>query len=108
MQKRAKIKASAPTIPMEIRVEKALQAIYVCCFGKDPIEEDDERLLNIMLCAVFPSVQQTEIQRMVKDKAVKVAQGSEEDIVPEPKPLTKEAIQLQMKDLQFLKQNSNA
>lgn len=108
MQKRAKLKASATTIPMEIRVEKALQAIYVCCFGKDPIEEDDERLLNIMLCAVFPSVQQTDIQRMVKNKAVKVAQGGEEDMVPEPKPLTKEAVQMQMKDLQFLKQNSDA
>ncbi|KAF3444668.1 hypothetical protein FNV43_RR14361 [Rhamnella rubrinervis] len=106
-ERRAKLKASAPTIPMEIRVEKALQAIYVCCFGKDPIEEDDERLLYVMLCAVFPSVPQTEIQRMVKDKAVKVAQGSEEDIV-QPQPLTKEAVQMQMKDLQFLKQNSDA
>lgn len=108
MQRRAKLKASAPTIPMEIRVEKALQAIYICCFGKDPMEEEDERLLNTMLCAVFPSVQQTEIQRIIRDKAVKVAQGSEEDVVPEPKPLTKEAVQLQMKDLQFLKQNSDA
>lgn len=43
---------------MEIRAEKALDAIYVCCFGRDPIEEEDERLLSIMLNAVFPTVGQ--------------------------------------------------
>ncbi|KAH7532528.1 hypothetical protein FEM48_Zijuj04G0029700 [Ziziphus jujuba var. spinosa] len=106
-ERRAKLKAPTPTIPMEIRVEKALQAIYICCFGKDPIEEEDERLLNIMLCAVFPSVQQTEIQRLVKNQAEKVARGGEMDIVPEPKPLTKEAVEMQMKDLQFLKQSKD-
>lgn len=107
LQRRAKLKAPTPTIPMEIRVEKALQAIYICCFGKDPIEEEDESLLNVMLCAVFPSIQQTEIQRLVKNQAEKVAQGREMNIVPEPKPLTKEAVQMQMKDLQFLKQSKD-
>lgn len=93
---------------MEIRAEKALEAIYVCCFGRDPIEEEDERLLNIMLSAVFPSVEQPEIQRIVKDKAIKVADGSDDNIIPEPKPLSKEAVQMQMKDLQFLRENSEA
>ncbi|KAL5582556.1 hypothetical protein UlMin_014998 [Ulmus minor] len=106
-EKRAKIKAAAPNIPMEARVEKALEAIYVCCFGKDPIEEDDERLLNIMLRAVFPSVKQAEIQRIVKDMAEKVAEGGEFGIVPEQKILSKEAVQLQMKDLEFLQQKSD-
>lgn len=90
---------------MEVRVEKALDAIYVCCFGKDSIEEEDESLLITMLSAVFPSVQQQEIQRMVKDKGVKVAEGVM-DYVPEARPISKEAVELQMKDLQFLKQNS--
>uniref|UniRef100_A0A803KVH7 Uncharacterized protein n=1 Tax=Chenopodium quinoa TaxID=63459 RepID=A0A803KVH7_CHEQI len=107
-RRRAKLNAAAPTIPMELRAEKALDAIYVCCFGKDLIEEEDERLLITILRAVFPSVQQPEIERIVKDKARKVAEGGEEGEFPEePKPLSKEAIQLQMKDLQFLKQNSN-
>ncbi|XP_021755924.1 photosystem I assembly factor PSA3, chloroplastic-like [Chenopodium quinoa] len=107
-ERRAKLNAAAPTIPMELRAEKALDAIYVCCFGKDLIEEEDERLLITILRAVFPSVQQPEIERIVKDKARKVAEGGEEGEFPEePKPLSKEAIQLQMKDLQFLKQNSN-
>uniref|UniRef100_A0A5B7BUK4 Photosystem I assembly factor PSA3, chloroplastic n=1 Tax=Davidia involucrata TaxID=16924 RepID=A0A5B7BUK4_DAVIN len=106
-EKRAKLNVPTPAIPMEIRAEKALEAIYVCCFGKDPIEEEDERLLRIMLNAVFPSVGQAEIDRIVKDKARKVAEGGEEDKVPEPKPLSKEAVQLQMKDLQFLKQNES-
>ncbi|CAL5371880.1 unnamed protein product [Camellia sinensis] len=105
-EKRAKLNIPTPTVSMEVRAEKALEAIYVCCFGKDPIEEEDERLLCIMLNAVFPSVRQQEMTRIVKEKARKVAEGSEEDQVPEPKPLSKEAVQLQMKDLQFLKQNS--
>ena len=92
---------------MELRAQKALDAIYICCFGKDPIEEEDERLLTIMLSAVFPSVQRTEIERLVKEKTERVVDGSEEgQFVVESKPLSKEAIQLQMKDLQFLKQNN--
>lgn len=102
-EKRAKSKAAAPEIPMEIRVEKALDAIYVCCFGKDPIEEEDEKLLNIIFSAVFPTVKKSEIERVVRDKAEKIAQGGEINI-PEPKALSKEAVELQMKDLQFLKQ----
>lgn len=90
---------------MEIRVEKALDAIYVCCFGKDRIEDEDERLLIIMLSAVFPSVKQPEIQRMIKDKRQRVEEGVEENFVSKEKPLPKEAVELQMKDLQFLKQN---
>ncbi|GKV37314.1 hypothetical protein SLEP1_g45356 [Rubroshorea leprosula] len=107
-ERRAKLRVATPTIPMEIRVEKALEAVYVCCFAKDPIEEEDERLLNTMLSAVFPSVKQSEIQKIIKEKATKVAEGSDEDSVPEPKPLSKEAVQMQMKDLQFLKQNREA
>lgn len=107
LQRRAKLNADAPTLPMEIRAEKAVDAIYVCCFGRDPIEEEDESLLNIMLCAVFPTVKQSMIQRIIKDKAIKVAEGGDDaDIVPEPKPLSKEAVQMQMKDLEFLKQNT--
>ncbi|GMI67076.1 Photosystem I Assembly 3, PIGMENT DEFECTIVE 329 [Hibiscus trionum] len=106
-ERRAKLNAGAPTLPMEIRVEKALDAIYVCCFGRDPIEEEDESLLNIMLTAVFPTVEQSTIQKIIKDKAIRVAEGGEEaGIVPEPKPLSKEAVQMQMKDLDFLKQNN--
>uniref|UniRef100_A0A2N9ED26 Uncharacterized protein n=1 Tax=Fagus sylvatica TaxID=28930 RepID=A0A2N9ED26_FAGSY len=103
--RRAKSKVAAPTIPMEIRAEKALEAIYVCCFRKDPIEEEDKRLLNIMLSAVFRSVEQSKIQRIVEEKVRRVAEGGDENYVEEPKPLPKEAVQLQMKDLEFLKQN---
>lgn len=91
---------------MEIRCEKALEAIYVCCFGKEPVEEEDERLLNTILRAVFPTVEQPEIERIVKDKARQVAEGSAYMNVPESKPLPKEAVKQQMKDLEFLKQNS--
>ncbi|KAF7801614.1 photosystem I assembly factor PSA3, chloroplastic [Senna tora] len=106
-ERRAKLNAAPPAIPMEVRVVKALDAIYVCCFGKDAIEEEDERLMTIMLSSVFPSVKQKEIQRMVKEKVQKVEEGAEEDYdVLEEKSLSKEAVELQMKDLQFLKQNS--
>ncbi|XP_071693199.1 photosystem I assembly factor PSA3, chloroplastic [Rutidosis leptorrhynchoides] len=106
-EKRAKINAPTPTIPMEARVEKALDAIHVCCFGRDPIEEEDVRVLCIMLKVVFPSVKQEDIDKLVKAKAEKVAEGGEEERYPEPKLLTKEAVQLQMKDLQFLQQNND-
>ncbi|TXG54653.1 hypothetical protein EZV62_019909 [Acer yangbiense] len=104
-ERRAKLNAATPSIPMEIRAEKALEAIYVCCFGREPIEEEDERLLNTILGAVFPSVKQTEIVRIVKDKAKKVAEGTDENSLPELKSLPKEAAEMQMKDLQFLQQN---
>lgn len=106
MQKRAKLNVPTPVVPMEVRAEKALEAIYVCCFGRDPMEEEDERLLRIILNAVFPSVGQPEVDRIVKEKARKVAEGGEDDRSPEPQPLSKEAVQLQMKDLEFLKQNN--
>ncbi|KAE8659798.1 Nuclear transcription factor Y subunit B-6 [Hibiscus syriacus] len=83
-----------------------LNAVFVCCFGRDPIEEEDKSLLNIMLRAVFPTVEQSTIQKLIKDKAIKVAEGGDDaDIVPELKPLSKEAVQMQMKDPEFLKQN---
>lgn len=91
---------------MEVRIEKALDAIYVCSFGRDPIEEDDEKLLVIMLSAVFPSVGEIEIQRILKEKAIRIAEGKDTAIVPEPQPLSKEAILAQMKDLQFLQENN--
>lgn len=100
------MKAPIPTIPVEIRAEKAMEAIYVCCFGRDPIEEEDERLLTIMLNAVFPTVGQAQIESIVKDKIKKLVEGSEEIKFPEPKPLPKEAVQLQMKDLEFLKRSN--
>ncbi|CAN4082462.1 unnamed protein product [Withania somnifera] len=105
-EKRAKLGAPAPTIPMELRAEKALEAIHVCCFGRDLIEEEDEKLLNTMLNAVFPTVGQQKVESIVKEKAKRVADGTEEIKYTEPKQLSKEAVQLQMKDLEFLKQNS--
>lgn len=103
-EKRVKLNAPIPEIPMEVRVEKALEAIYVCCFSRDPIEEEDLRLLSIMLNAVFPLVGKSEIDRMVTALAKRVADGDKTNF-PEPKTLSKEAVQRQMKDLQFLKQN---
>ncbi|KAJ9564159.1 hypothetical protein OSB04_000125 [Centaurea solstitialis] len=106
-EKRAKLNIPMTPVPMEARAEKALDAIYVCCFGRDPFEEEDERQLRIMLKVVFPSVPQPEIDRIVKAKAQRVAEGGEEERYPEPKALSKEAVQLQMKDLQFLQQNND-
>ncbi|KAM7280342.1 hypothetical protein ACFE04_007476 [Oxalis oulophora] len=107
-EKRVKLNIPAPKIPLEIRAEKALEAIYVCCFSRDPIEEEDERLLNIMLAAVFPTVDKSEIQRIVSEKATRIAEGTDESIkIPEPKPLSKEAVELQMKELQFLREQTD-
>ncbi|KAM3363961.1 photosystem I assembly factor PSA3, chloroplastic [Capsicum galapagoense] len=105
-EKRAKLGAPTPKIPMEIRAEKALDAVHVCCFGRDLIEEEDEKLLSTMLNAVFPTVGQQKVESIVKEKAKRVADGTEEIKYTEPKQLSKEAVQMQMKDLEFLKQNS--
>uniref|UniRef100_A0A452ZLW2 Photosystem I assembly factor PSA3, chloroplastic n=1 Tax=Aegilops tauschii subsp. strangulata TaxID=200361 RepID=A0A452ZLW2_AEGTS len=74
-EKRAKSKSQAPVIPMEARAEKALEAIYVCCFGQDMVEPEDERLLCTMLNAVFPSVGRPAVERMVSTVAKQVASG---------------------------------
>lgn len=108
LQRRAKLKAPAPSIPMAIRAEKALDAIHVCCFGRDAIEEEDEELLATILNAVFPTVGKQEIERFVREKAMRVADGTDDIKIPEPTPLPKEAVQLQMKDLEFLKKGSDA
>ncbi|XP_075494167.1 photosystem I assembly factor PSA3, chloroplastic [Primulina tabacum] len=96
-----------PTIPMEIRAEKAVEAIYVCCLRGDPIEEEDVADLSIILNAVFPAVGQREMDRIVKEKVKRLAEGTDEINVPEAKPLPKEAAQLQMKDLQFLREGAD-
>lgn len=90
---------------MELRVEKALEGIYACCFRRGLIEEEDEKLLQVMLIAVFPSVEKSEIERIIKEKATRVAEGGEEENVM-AKRLPKEAIQMQMKDLEFLQQQN--
>lgn len=107
-ERRRKLKVANPSIPMEVRAGKALDAIYICCFGKDPIEDEDEPLLSVMLSAVFPSVGHPEMKKIVQVKRRKLEDGSDENMIIEPKPLTKEAIQQQMKDLQFLRQNSDS
>nr|CAD1823886.1 unnamed protein product [Ananas comosus var. bracteatus] len=61
-EKRATLKSPPPEIPMEIRAEKALEGIYVCCFGQDPIEEEDAKLLRTILNAVF---RQSEDPRLI-------------------------------------------
>jgi hypothetical protein len=102
MQKRAKMKVPAPKIPMETRAEKALEAIYVCCFGHDMIEAEDEKLLCTILNAVFPSVGRPAVERMVSSMAKQVASGERKRGV---KIVSKETVQRQLQDLEFLKQN---
>ncbi|VAH09541.1 unnamed protein product [Triticum turgidum subsp. durum] len=102
-EKRAKSKSQAPVIPMEARAEKALEAIYVCCFGQDMVEPEDERLLCTMLNAVFPSVGRPAVERMVSTVAKEVASGERRG--PGAKVVPKEVAQRQLKDLEFLKQN---
>ncbi|KAG0456133.1 hypothetical protein HPP92_023921 [Vanilla planifolia] len=104
-QKRAKLRSAAPEIPMEVRVEKAVEAIYVCCFGKDPIEEEDAKLLCVMLNAVFPSVGRAEIEERVNSIAAQIAEGQRPSF-SELKPLSKEAMQRQMNELELLNQRS--
>ncbi|KAK3135025.1 hypothetical protein QOZ80_5BG0413690 [Eleusine coracana subsp. coracana] len=101
-EKRAKLKVPAPQIPMETRAEKALEAIYVCCFGQDMIEKEDEKLLCTMLNAVFPSVGRPAVERMVSSMAKQVASGDRKRDV---KTVSKETVQRQLQDLEFLKQN---
>lgn len=63
--KREKSKSSVPDIPVEAKAGKALEAICKCCIDNDMIEEEDARLLCIMLSAVFPTADKAEIERIV-------------------------------------------
>lgn len=105
-QKRAKSKNPVPLIPMEIRAEKALEAIYVCCFGQDPIKEEDERLLYTILNAVFPTVGRKEIERIISSLSKQVAAG--ERNFPGEKTVSKEVVKRQLKDLEFLQQKGKS
>ncbi|ERN06630.1 hypothetical protein AMTR_s00058p00171600 [Amborella trichopoda] len=107
-ERRDKLKSASPEIPMALRAEKALETIYVCCFGKDLIEEEDEKLLCIMLNAVFQTVGQEEINRMVNLKAKQAAENKEQEPSEKQQTLSNEARQLQLKELEFLKQNSES
>ncbi|XP_011623625.1 uncharacterized protein LOC18434829 isoform X2 [Amborella trichopoda] len=107
-RRRDKLKSASPEIPMALRAEKALETIYVCCFGKDLIEEEDEKLLCIMLNAVFQTVGQEEINRMVNLKAKQAAENKEQEPSEKQQTLSNEARQLQLKELEFLKQNSES
>uniref|UniRef100_A0A0D9WIV2 Uncharacterized protein n=1 Tax=Leersia perrieri TaxID=77586 RepID=A0A0D9WIV2_9ORYZ len=102
-EKRAKLKSPTPQIPMEARAEKALEAIYVCCFGQDMLEDEDVKLLCTMLNAIFPSVGRQTIERIVTSMSKQVAAGERKG--PGAKTVSKEAAQRQLKDLEFLKQN---
>lgn len=84
-------------------MEKALEAIYVCCFGQDMLEQEDVKLLCAMLNAVFPSVGRPAVERIVSSMANQVAAGERK--LPGVKTVSKEAAQRQLKDLEFLKQN---
>ncbi|XP_031496242.1 photosystem I assembly factor PSA3, chloroplastic [Nymphaea colorata] len=106
--RRAKLKAANPEIPMEIRAEKALEAIHVCCFGKDPIEEEDEKLLCVMLNAVFPSVGQSKINEIVSSKAKEIAGGSQSAETINQQNSAKEAGKLQLKEFELLKRSSDS
>ncbi|CAN6482809.1 unnamed protein product [Victoria cruziana] len=106
--RRAKLKAENPEIPMEIRAEKALEAIHVCCFGKDPIEEEDEKLLSVMLNAVFPSVGQSKISEIVSSKAKEMVGGSQILETANPQNSAKEAAKLQLKEFELLKRRSDS
>lgn len=77
LAKRAKSKSSLPDIPVEAKAAKALEAICKCCIDNDVIEEEDARLLCIMLCAVFPSADKAEIERTVWSR-VKQSSADEE------------------------------
>eukprot|EP00252_Welwitschia_mirabilis_P012109 TRINITY_DN2694_c0_g1_i1.p1 TRINITY_DN2694_c0_g1~~TRINITY_DN2694_c0_g1_i1.p1 ORF type:complete len:273 (+),score=48.90 TRINITY_DN2694_c0_g1_i1:166-984(+) len=63
--KRAKSKSQILKLPLEDRIEKALDAISKCCIGKDVLEKEDAQLICTMLCAIFPSVDRLEIENRV-------------------------------------------
>ncbi|OAP06294.1 hypothetical protein AXX17_AT3G49460 [Arabidopsis thaliana] len=50
-----------------------------------------KKLLQVMLIASFPSVEKSEIERIIREKATRVAEGGEEENVM-AKRLSKEAI----------------
>ncbi|XP_047334699.1 photosystem I assembly factor PSA3, chloroplastic [Impatiens glandulifera] len=105
-ERRSKLRVTPKSIPMKNRAEKALEAVFVCCFGQDAIDEEDEMLLGVMMNSVFPSIGEMEMNRIVKEKSKQFGDDSERKKLLEPKRLPKEAVQMQMKDLKFLQQET--
>ncbi|KAF3618531.1 putative catalytic [Capsicum annuum] len=69
-EKQAKLGPPTPKIPMDV--------IHVWYFGRDLMEEEDEKLLSTMLNAVFPTNGQQKVESIVKEKAKRVGDGTEE------------------------------
>ena len=80
-QKRKKSKSPVPFIPYEDRAEKALDGIYKCCISKETIvDEEDARLLTIMLQGVFPGADKEEIEKIVQDKLARIKDGRDQSL----------------------------
>lgn len=75
-ERRRLSKSPTPFVPYEACAAKALDAICLCCIGRPNIDEEDRKLLTIMLQSVFPAADKAEIERLVSDKVLGVVEDS--------------------------------
>lgn len=87
LQRRLSSKSPAINVPMEVRAEKALDAIMNCCVGASFLEEEDVPHLSLILTTVFPTADKAEINRIVasrvggdEDSSLEEEEGSEEEV----------------------------
>lgn len=68
LKKRDKSGSPVPDVPIELRAEKALEAILQCCTGRLDIEEEDAPLLATILTTVFPTADVGQIDLAIQSR----------------------------------------
>lgn len=67
-RRRMKAGAKPVEIPMEVRADKALEAICACCIGSPHVAAQDADLLISILSGVFPTAEQQRIVESVHNR----------------------------------------
>lgn len=65
IQKRKKSKLPLPDVPLTARVQKAFEAICICCLNMKTLPQSDAVLLESILAGVFPAVEREDVSAIV-------------------------------------------
>ncbi|KAL3676784.1 hypothetical protein R1sor_026732 [Riccia sorocarpa] len=76
LKKREKSGSPVPDVPIELRAEKALEAILQCCTGSEVVEEEDAPLLETILKNVFPTADAGQIGIAIQSRMFQPSDSS--------------------------------
>ncbi|KAL3690479.1 hypothetical protein R1sor_016788 [Riccia sorocarpa] len=76
LKKREKSGSPVPYVPIELRAEKALEAILQCCTGSQVVKEEDAPLLATILKNVFPTADAGQIDLSIQSRMFEASDTS--------------------------------